>query len=275
MKSRTLQWLGSGLLILIAVVHLYMAPVEYEESALLGYLFVANFLAALVAVVGIRRQAAWGWVLGFWVAGGAIVGYIVTRTVGMPGMEPEEWLYPVGVLSIALEIAFLVLFVLARPWAGHAEDGRRRALIVPVAALAFVVAFGLAGFLWGALDQGHGMPDLAHAEPISDSAFAEQFGVQILQVTPSMMDSIVDFRLRIVDRTKAEKLLADHTKMPMLLVDDGRVVFTAPNQHMHQRSLKDGGMYFAFYPNPNRVVRSGTSVSVQFGNLRLPATVAQ
>ena len=203
MKSRTLQWLGIGLLVLIAVIHLYMAPAEYEESALLGYLFAANFFAALVAAVGIRRQATWGWVLGFWVAGGAIAGYIVTRTVGMPGMEPEEWLYPIGVLAAALEFAFVVLFFLARPWAGQSEAGRRRALLVPTAALAFVAVFGLSGFLWGALSQDHGMPDVAHAELISDSAFAEQFGVQILQITPSMMDSIVDFRLRIVDRTKA------------------------------------------------------------------------
>jgi hypothetical protein len=275
MKSRTLRWLGSGLLILIAVIHLYMAPAEYEESALLGYLFAANVFAALLAAVGIRRQAAWGWVLGFWVAGGAIVGYIVTRTVGMPGMEPEEWLYPVGVLSVVLEIVFVAVFVLARPWAGYSGAGRRRALVVPVAALVFVVAFGLSGFLWDALSQDQGMPDLAHAELISDSAFAEQFGVQVLQVAPSMMDSIVDFRLRIVDRTKAEKLLADHTKMPMLLIDDGKTVLTAPKQHMHPQKLKDGGMYFAFYPNPNQVVRSGTSVSVQFGNLRLPATIAQ
>ena len=78
-------------------------------------------------------------------------------------------------------------------------------LLVPTAAVAFVAVFGLSGFLWGALSQDHGMPDVAHAELISDSAFAEQFGVQILQITPSMMDSIVDFRLRIVDRTKARE----------------------------------------------------------------------
>jgi hypothetical protein len=274
MKSRTLQWLGIALLILIAVIHLYLAPAEYEESALLAYLFVANFLAALVAAVGIRRQAVWGWVLGFWVAAGAIAGYIVTRTVGMPGMEPEEWLYPVGILAMVLELAFVALFFLARPWAARSLAGRR-AWLVPAAALAFVAVFGLSGFLWGALPQDHAMPDVAHAELISDSAFAEQYGVQVLQVAPSMMDSIVDFRLRIIDRAKAEKLLADHTKMPMLLVDDGKIVLTAPNQHMHQRRLKDGGMYYAFYPNPNQVVRAGTSVSVQFGKLRLPETIAQ
>jgi hypothetical protein len=190
-------------------------------------------------------------------------------------MEAEEWLYPVGVLSVLLESAFVAVFVLARPWAGQSEAGRRRALLVPAAALAFVAVFGLSGFLWGALSQDHGMQDVSHAELISDSAFAEQFGVQVLQITPSMMDSIVDFRLRIVDKTKAAKLLADHTKMPLLLVDDGNIVLTAPKQHMHPPRLKDGGMYFAFYPNPNQVVRSGTSVSVQFGNLRLPATTAQ
>jgi len=275
MNSRALRWLGIALLILIAVVHLYMAPSEYEEAALLGYLFVANFFAALVAVVGIRRQASWGWVVGFWVAGGSMVGYILTRTVGMPGMEVEEWLYPVGVLSVLLEIAFVAVFVLARPWAGHSGTGRRRAFVVPAAALAFVAAFGLSGFLWGALSQDHGMPQVAHAELISDSAFAEQFGVQILQVAPSMMNSIVDFRLRIVDKAKAQELLADHSKMPMLLIDDGKTVLTAPKQHMHQPKLKDGGMYYAFYPNPNQVVRPGTSVSVQFGNLRLPAITVQ
>jgi len=275
MKSRTLRWLGISLLVLIAVIHLYMAPAEYEEAALLGYLFVANIVAALIAAAGIRRQATWGWVLGFWVAGGALVGYIVTRTVGVPGMEPEEWLYPIGVLSMALEITFIALFVFARPWAAGPGSARRRALLIPTAALAFVAAFGISGFLWGALSLEHGVVDVAHAELISDSEFAERYGVQLLQVAPSMMNSIVDFRLRVVDKTKAQALLSDHDKMPVLLIDDGKVVLTAPNQHMHQRRLKNGGTYYAFYPNPNQSVRSGTAVAVQFGDLRLPAIVAR
>lgn len=278
MKSKALAWLGIGLLILIGVIHLYMAPSEYEETAILGYLFVANFAGAVIAAVGIRRQAAWGWVLGFWVAGGAIMGYIVTRTVGMPGMEVEEWLYPVGVLSTLLEIGFLVLFVVAQPWKVERPEDQAVGRVVLPAALAFVAVFGIAGFVLNAVTPEHEeehAAQLAHATPISDSAFAEKYGVQVFQVAPTMMNSAVDFRLRILDKTKAQSLLADHEMMPMLLIDDGRIVLTAPNQHMHQRRLKNGGIYYAFYPNPDQVVKPGVSVAVQFGNLRLPPTTAQ
>jgi hypothetical protein len=276
MTSRGLRWAGIGLIFLIGVIHLYMASAEYEEAAILGYLFVANFLGAMVAAVGIRRQAAWGWVVGFWVAGGAIVGYIVTRTIGTPGMAPAEWLYPVGIVAFTLEIAFVAVFSLARPWAGHAGSGRRRALAVPAAALGFVALFGLTGFLWGALAPDPAMPNVAHAELISASAFAEQFGVQIVQVAPSMMDSIVDVRLRIVDNIKAEAFLSDHNRMPILLVGDGSVVLTSASQHMlHLPGLRDGAVYYSLYPNPNQVVKHGTPVFVQFGDLRLPAMAAQ
>jgi hypothetical protein len=274
MKSPVLRWSAVGLLILIAVIHLYMAPSEYEETPALGYLFIANFVLALVAAVGIRRQAAWGWVLGFWAAGGAIAGYIVTRTVAMPGMEPEEWLYPVGVVATLLEVSFLVLFAAARPWAGLAGFGSRPALLVNGAALGFVVGFGLAGALWGLLGAtAHDMPDLAHATSVSSEQFAEEYGVKVDQVAPSMLNSVVDFRLRILDKTKAEKFLSGHDSLPVLVVGD--VILMPPSQHMHQRRLKDGTSFYVFYPNPNQVVTSGTQVSVLFGDLRLPATTAQ
>lgn len=275
MSSRGLRWLGIGLMFFIGMIHLYMASAEYDEAAILGYLFVANFVGALVATVGIRRQERWGWVVGFWVAGGAIVGYILTRTMGVPGMEPEEWLYPVGVLSTALELAFVALFLVARPWVAGSQNASRRALVVPIAAFGFVVTFGLAGVVWSTFTPDHAMPDIAHAELISDAAFAEQFGVQVVQLAPSMMDNIVDVRLRIVDKTKAEALLSDHDRMPMLVVDGGKVVLTAPNQHVDQRRIKNGGVYYSLYPNPNHVVERGTQVSVQFGDLRLPAITAQ
>jgi hypothetical protein len=283
MKSPALRWSAVGLLILIAVIHLYMAPSEYEEAPLLGYLFVANFLAAVAAAVGIRRQAAWGWVLGFWAAGGAIAGYIATRTVGMPGMEPEAWLYPVGVVSTLVEMAFVVLFVLARPWAierSQAEpaEGTAHGRLVAPAALAFVAVFGLAGFLWGVLgpsEERHLAAQVAHATRVSDSALLEEYGVQVVQVAPSMMNSIVDFRFRVVDKTKAQALLSDHEMMPILVVDDGKTVLTPPNQHMHQQKLKNGASYYAFYPNLKQAVKSGTSVAVQFGDLRLPPTTVQ
>lgn len=241
MTSRKLKWLGIGLLILIGVLHLFLAPSEYEEMPLLGYLFVANFVAALAAAVGIRRGATWGWVLGFWVAAGALAGYVVTRTVGLPGMEVEEWLYPVGLLAMLLEGAFVALFAAAQPWRSVGPAKRWDPRLVMGAALGFVLAFGLAGFGWGALAPAGGGHEPAHealenAKPISVQAFAEQYGVEVLQVAPSMMDSIVDIRLRVVDKAKAEALLSNHEMMPVIIVDGGKTVLTPPNQHMHRVS---------------------------------------
>jgi hypothetical protein len=68
-----------------------------------------------VAALGIYRNRQWGWVLALLVAGGAFVGYVASRTVGLPGLpaEPDAWLEPIGVASLVCEGLFIVLFVVA------------------------------------------------------------------------------------------------------------------------------------------------------------------
>jgi uncharacterized membrane protein len=53
--------------------------------------------------------------LGVLVPGGAVVGYIVSRSVGLPGFEQAvgRWSGPRGVLSLVVEVLFVALFVLA------------------------------------------------------------------------------------------------------------------------------------------------------------------
>ena len=77
-------------------------------------------VASIVAAIGIYRDARlWGWGLGLLIAGGAFVGYILSRTVGLPGMEVEEWLNPLGILSLALEVIFVGLYL--RTHMGHQQ----------------------------------------------------------------------------------------------------------------------------------------------------------
>jgi hypothetical protein len=47
--------------------------------------------------------------------GGAIALIVVTNVVGLPGLAPDVWLEPLGLLSLGVEAAYLVLFVRARP----------------------------------------------------------------------------------------------------------------------------------------------------------------
>jgi hypothetical protein len=80
-------------------------------------LFIGNGIGSLVAAIGIlRERRAMGWLLGALVAGGAVAAYIASRTVGLPGLpaEPENWLEPMGVVSLVCEAAFLAFFALSQ-----------------------------------------------------------------------------------------------------------------------------------------------------------------
>jgi hypothetical protein len=105
---------GAGILLILGtgLIHLFNAPDSFDEAFYKGLLFVANGVAAVVAAVGIARGArTWGWTLGLLVAGGAVLGYVASRTIGLPGLEPEPdaWLEPMGVASLVLEALFLVI----------------------------------------------------------------------------------------------------------------------------------------------------------------------
>jgi hypothetical protein len=100
---------GAGLILAAGLIHLVLTPEHFREAPYLGLLFVANFIGAVVAAFSIYRGHRWGWLLGALVAGGALVMYFVSGTVGLPGMERGHLLEPLGILTKAVEILFLVL----------------------------------------------------------------------------------------------------------------------------------------------------------------------
>lgn len=103
-------------LLATALIHFIEAPGAFSEVTYKGVLFVANGVGALIAAAGILRGAwSWGWVLGLLMAGGAIAGYVASRTVGLPGIppEPDAWLEPWGVASLVVEGLFVILFAVA------------------------------------------------------------------------------------------------------------------------------------------------------------------
>jgi hypothetical protein len=124
-KTKNLEWIGVVLITIIGVIHLILMRGEYDEAHYMGMLFAANFVGAIIAAVGIYRGSLWGWILGFLVAAGSLVGYILSRTVGMPGMEIEAWLDPFGVLSLVMEVIFIALVVQKVPRKGAVQSASR------------------------------------------------------------------------------------------------------------------------------------------------------
>jgi len=78
---------------------------------------MSNGLAAFASAVGIYHNLKlFGWWLGVFLSIGAFVGFIVSRTIGMPGMEPEPWLEPInGPISLISEAIFVGLFLVMKP----------------------------------------------------------------------------------------------------------------------------------------------------------------
>jgi hypothetical protein len=102
------------LIVAVGLVHLVGTPQHYRAAPYVGVGFVVNFIGALVAAVGLYRDVLWGWLLGALVAGGALVMYVVSRSVGLPGFEHAvgRWTGPLGVLSLVVEGLFIAVFLL-------------------------------------------------------------------------------------------------------------------------------------------------------------------
>ena len=126
------KWFGIVAILAVGVIHLVYAPGEYEETPYVGILFFVTFLLSLLAAIGIYMEALittwvrgsflnvraaffWGWTLGWVLCVGSILGYLVSRTVGLPVAGAEEWGPLPAFLSILVEIIFLVLFYRWQP----------------------------------------------------------------------------------------------------------------------------------------------------------------
>jgi hypothetical protein len=108
--QKSITWAGIALILATGLIHLVNAPDSFSEATYEGPLFVANGVGAAVAAFGIYRGVkSWGWGLGLLVAGGALVAYILSRTVGLPGLEaePDAWLEPLGLASLIAEGLFI------------------------------------------------------------------------------------------------------------------------------------------------------------------------
>jgi hypothetical protein len=118
---------GISLIVIVGLIHLINSPEDLEEGAYTGLLYLANFFGAILAAIGIYRGRSWGWSLGALVSVGAFAGYVISRTVGLPGLGvEEEWLEPLGVLSLLVEALFVGLFltVIVRPTGGSGMHGK-------------------------------------------------------------------------------------------------------------------------------------------------------
>jgi len=101
------------MLALTGIIHLVLAPEYLGEQAYIGGLFIAGGLStiALAAWLWTRSQPV-AWLGAALVCAGMAVGFILSRTVGLPGFHEEEWELS-GIVSVLLEVGVIRLAALS------------------------------------------------------------------------------------------------------------------------------------------------------------------
>ena len=272
---KILTWLAVILILETGLLHIVTAQGKYQEAAYLGYLFAANFSGSLIAALGIYHRQVWGWALGLAITAGSIAGYVWSRTVGLPGTNVEEWFAPYGIVFMAVESAFIFILLL-RPWkmaaSGSLSIAMPRLPYVPHLAGLFVIgSLGIFTYQWDASvihTFGHHVGSLGqvcNTPPLAMADLEQRYGIQVSLVAVSMLDSIVDVRIKVVDPDKAEGLLQNQAA---LLVGQ-QFLIIAPHMHSHSGPrLKAGKIFTVFFPT-QQIIRSGSFVSLILGPVRV------
>ena len=103
MQSLNLRRGAAAALAATGVLHLALAPEYLSEQLYVGVLFVLGGLASIaVASVIWLRDDARALAAGAALAAGMAVGFVLSRTVGLPGFHESEW-EASGLLSLLLE----------------------------------------------------------------------------------------------------------------------------------------------------------------------------
>jgi len=98
---------GASLLAATGVIHLVLAPEYLGEKAYIGVGFILGGIAALAIAARLwRGRDLAAWTLGALLAAGMAVGFVLSRTIGLPGFHEAEWELS-GIVSILAEVAFV------------------------------------------------------------------------------------------------------------------------------------------------------------------------
>ena len=282
MKSRTLQWLAIIFILQSGVLHWADAQTQYQKMPYLGYLAMTAVLGALAAAFLIYFNQHTGWLLGALVAGGSVTGFILARTVALPGLAIGQWLYPYGVVGAAVNSLYILLFLFARPWktslpVDEKPASRRLSYLLPLFGVVLIVGITYGTSAWDvyAFQIGYhqhvgSYTAVCNTPPISLEELEQEYGVQISLIGISAMGSIVDVRLMVTDPEKAQAFLQNQGA---ILVNQ-EVLILAPHVHSHWR-LKKGKVFVAFFSTQNGTVQPGSEVSLVYGKVRVEPVAAR
>ena len=102
---------GIGLLAATIAIHTSELSGKIEETSYIGLGYVMLIAASIVAIVLLAQQDRRGWLLGAATCAATLIGFVLTRTTGLPGATGDigNWSETIALWSIIAEGAFLLL----------------------------------------------------------------------------------------------------------------------------------------------------------------------
>ena len=99
------------LILAIGILHAVLVPEYLSEQAYVGVLFILTAIGAAVVAPWLWfRGGRLPWLLGGLIAVCTFVGFIASRTVGLPSFKANDW-EVTGIVSLLLEAAVFALWI--------------------------------------------------------------------------------------------------------------------------------------------------------------------
>jgi hypothetical protein len=128
--SVPLLLVGALLCAFVVAIHVIDqgGPTSLRDPEYVGYLYYALEIAGAIAFLLLvsRRAALLGWVVALGVAVGPLVGYLTSRSIGLPNYTDDigNWTEPLGLTSLAVEGLLLICALYALLGAARRHRGR-------------------------------------------------------------------------------------------------------------------------------------------------------
>jgi|SRR3954464_11726249 hypothetical protein len=110
----------------IALIHLLDSVGKFQETPYIGWMYVALMVSCLlVAAILLHAHAREAWLATMALPALAVVGYVLTRTVGLPQAHDDvgNWSEPLGLAALFVEGAVIAV-------AGYALGALRPAALL-------------------------------------------------------------------------------------------------------------------------------------------------
>jgi hypothetical protein len=129
-RAPALTALGIALLLVIAAIHVLVLRGYLRHHPAVAWLFIADSAGALMAAAGLAANLRGAWSLSALVAALPAIGFVLSRTVGLPTLHDDDWMefragVPVGLICLVAEVALVALYLTMVMGSGGGD--RRRA----------------------------------------------------------------------------------------------------------------------------------------------------